>query len=108
MLEQPIRLAYHLVLVYQLLSRRGLDEIEAAILTATALAAHRRDDVAQGVELDGVARQLVYPADIISLGIDFAALVLVLDNYRIGIDDDVATTETIAVHPIHYHSVALL
>ena len=102
-----MRFAYHLMLMHQLLPRRGLDEIEAAILAAASLAAYRRDDVAQGIEPDGVARQFLYPADVISLRGYLAPLVLALKYHRIGEDDEVSTLERIAVHPVHYHPVAL-
>ena len=107
-LKEFIRLAYHLMLMHQLLPRRGLDEIVAAILAATSLAAYRRDDVSQGVEPDGVARQFLYPTDVISLRGYLAMLILALKYHRIGKHDDLATLKIIAVHPIHYHSIALL
>ena len=103
-LKEFVSLAYHLMLVYELLSSpRSPDEIEAAILAAASLAALGRDDVAQRIERNRIARHLLYPTDVVSLGDDFAAL----DNHRIDEDDDVASPEIIAVHPIHYHPVAL-
>ena len=97
------------MLVYELLSSpRSPDEIEAAILAATSLAALGRDDVSQGVEPDGVARQFLYPTDVISLRGYLAMLILALKYHRIGKHDDLATLKIIAVHPIHYHSIALL
>ena len=121
--EELVSLAYHLMLVYELLSSpRSPDEIEAAILAATSLAAYGGDDVAQGVERNRIARQLLYPSDKVSLHSYFAAQVLILqvlillvlalqirilDNHRIGEDDDVASPEIIAIHPVHYHPIAL-
>ena len=66
-LEQLIRLAYHLMLMHHLLPGWGLQEIEAAILAATALAAHHGDDVARRINANRIARQLLYPADEIGL-----------------------------------------
>ena len=106
------------MLMHELLSSpRSPDEIEAAILAAASLAAHGRDDIAQRVERNRIARQLLYPSDKVSLYGDFTALVLILlvlalqirilNNHRIGEDDDVASPEIIAVHPVHYHPIAL-
>ena len=96
------------MLVYELLPSLGSpDEIIAAILAAASLAADGRDHVAQGIDREGVARQLLYPAYVAYLQGYPAALVLALYNHRIGEDDDVASPEIIAIHPVHYHSVAL-
>ena len=66
-LEQLISLAYHLMLMHHLLSGWGLQEIEAAILAATALAAHRRNDILHRIDANRIARLLLYPTDEISL-----------------------------------------
>ena len=66
-LEQLIRLAYHLMLMHHLLPGWGLQEIEAAILAATALTAHRRNDILHRIDANRIARQLLYPTDEISL-----------------------------------------
>ena len=103
-LEQLIRLAYHLMLVHQLLPGRRLQEIEAAILAATALTAHRRNDILHRIDKNRIARQLLYPTYEISLSNYLAALI------RDGITEHhhIATIEKIAVNPIHYHPVASL
>ena len=62
-LKQLIGFAYHLMLVNQLLAGRRLQEIEAAILAAAALAAHHGDDVARLADAEGIARKLLYPPD---------------------------------------------
>ena len=62
-LKQLIGFAYHLMLVNQLLAGRRLQEIEAAILAAAALAAHHGDDVARLADAEGIARELLYPPD---------------------------------------------
>ena len=66
-LEQLVSLAYHLMLMYHLLPGWRLQEIEAAILAATALTAHRRNDILHRINTDRIARQLLYPTDEISL-----------------------------------------
>ena len=66
-LKQLIRLAYHLMLMHHLLPGWCLQEIEAAILAATALAAHRRNDILHRIDTNRIARKLLYPADEISL-----------------------------------------
>ena len=66
-LKQLIRLAYHLVLMHHLLPGWGLQEIEAAILAATALTAHRRNDILHRIDENRIARKLLYPTDEISL-----------------------------------------
>lgn len=55
--------AYHLVFVDKLRTSLSVDEVEAAVRTATALATDSRDDIACGVESDGVARELLYASD---------------------------------------------
>jgi len=100
---------YHLMLVHDLAAPTRLDQIVSAILAPTSLATYRRDDITSGVELDGVARQLFHPADEEILVSRLEAICL--DRFAlhtIGKHDHVATLEFIAVHPIHYHSVALL
>ena len=62
-LKQLIGFAYHLMLVNQLLAGRRLQEIEAAILAAAALAAHHGDDVARLADAEGIAGELLYPPD---------------------------------------------
>ena len=62
-LKQLIGFAYHLMLVNQLLAGRRLQEIEAAILAAAALAAHHGDDVARVADAEGIAGELLYPPD---------------------------------------------
>ena len=103
-LEQLVSLAYHLMLVHQLLPGRRLQEIEAAILAATALTAHRRNDILHRIDKNRIARQLLYPTYEISLSNYLAALI------RDGITEHhhIATIEKIAVNPIHYHPVASL
>ena len=66
-LEQLVSLAYHLMLMHHLLPGWGLQEIEAAILAATALAAHRRNDILHRIDENRIARKLLYPTDEISL-----------------------------------------
>ena len=66
-LEQLVSLAYHLMLMHHLLPGWGLQEIEAAILAATALTAHRRNDILHRIDANRIARQLLYPTDEISL-----------------------------------------
>ena len=66
-LKQLISLAYHLMLMHQLLPGRRLQKIEAAILAATAPAAHRRNDILHRIDENRIARQLLYPTDEISL-----------------------------------------
>ena len=51
------------MLVNQLLAGRRLQEIEAAILAAAALAAHHGDDVARLADAEGIAGELLYPPD---------------------------------------------
>ena len=103
-LEQLVSLAYHLMLMHHLLPGRRFQQIEAAILAATALAAHRGDDVARRIDADRIARLLLYPTYEISLSNYLAALI------RDGITEHnhIATIEKIAVNPIHYHPVASL
>ena len=55
------------MLMHHLLPGWGLQEIEAAILAATALAAHRRNDILHRIDENRIARQLLYPTDEISL-----------------------------------------
>ena len=103
-LEQLVSLAYHLMLMHHLLPGWRLQEIEAAILAAAALAAHRRNDILHRIDANRIARLLLYPTDEISLSNYLAALI------RDGITEHnhIATIEKIAVNPIHYHPVASL
>lgn len=95
------------MLVNQLLAGRCLQEIEAAILAAAALAAYCGDDVARLADAEGIARKLVYPPDEIRHEYILAPLVAERKGHGIGINHYLATIEKIAVNPIHYHSVAL-
>ena len=123
------------MLVNQLLAGRRLQEIEAAILAAAALAAHHRDDVARLADAEGIAGELLYPPDEIFYDYSLEAWIetlvvtlieplvatlvetlvvtlietLVVDRkcHGIGINHYLATIEKIAVNPIHYHPVAL-
>ena len=107
------------MLVNQLLAGRRLQEIEAAILAAAALAAYRGDDVARLADTEGVTGELLYPPDEIFYDYSLAAMVETLaaalvealiaerKYHGIGINHYLATIEKIAVNPIHYHPVAL-
>ena len=126
-LKQLIGFAYHLMLVNQLLAGRRLQEIEAAILAAAALAALHGDDVARLSDAEGIAGEFLYPPDEIfydySLEAWIATLVVTLIStlvatlietlvadrkcHGIGINHNLATIEKIAANPIHYHSIAL-
>ena len=105
-LKQLISLAYHLMLVHQLLPGRRLQKIEAAILAAATPAAYHGDDVARRINANRIARQLLYPTDEISLSNYLAALVAALIRDGIPEHNHFATIEKIAVNPIHYHPVA--
>ena len=114
------------MLVNQLLAGRRLQEIEAAILAAAALAAHHGDDVARLADAEGIAGELLYPPDEIFYDYSLEAWIetlvvtlietlvatlietLVADRkcHGIGINHYLATIEKIAANPIHYHSVA--
>ena len=114
------------MLVNQLLAGRRLQEIEAAILAAAALAAHHGDDVARVADAEGIAGELLYPPDEIFYDYSLEAWIetlvvtlietlvatlietLVVDRkcHGIGINHYLATIEKIAANPIHYHSVA--
>ena len=95
------------MLVNQLLAGRCLQEIEAAILAAAALAAYCGDDVARLADAEGIARKLVYPPDEIHREYLLVPLVAKRMNHGIGVNHQLATIEKIAVNPIHYHPVAL-
>ena len=107
------------MLVNQLLTGRRLQEIEAAILAAAALAANRGDDVARLADAEGIARELLYLPDEIFYDYSLAAIAETLaaalvealiaerKGHGIGINHYLATIEKIAVNPIHYHPVAL-
>ena len=102
------------MLVNQLLAGRRLQEIEATILAAAALAALHGDDVARLADAEGIARELLYLPDEIfydySLEAWIATLIETLVAERkchgIGINNYLTTIEKIAANPIHYHSVA--
>ena len=107
------------MLMHQLRAGRRLQEIEAAILAAAALAALRGDDVARLADTEGIAGELLYPPYEIFYNYLLAAMVetlaatlveaLVAERkcHGIGINHYLATIEKIAVNPIHYHPVAL-
>ena len=107
-LEQLMGFAYHLVLMNELLAGWRLQEIEAAILAAAALAADGWDDKLHGVDAQRIARKLLYPAYEMRLEDTLAVLVLGLVNHRIGENNHIATPEIFAVNPVHYHPVACL
>ena len=107
-LEQLMGFAYHLVLMNELLAGWRLQEIEAAILAAAALAAYGWDDELHGVDAQRIARKLLYPAYEMRLEDTLAVLVLGLVNHRIGENNHIATPEIFAVNPVHYHPVASL
>lgn len=107
-LEQLMGFAYHLVLVDELLAGWRLQEIEAAILAAAALAAYGWNDELHGVDAQRITRKLLYPAYEMRLEDALAALVLGLVNHRIGENNHIATPEIFAVNPVHYHPVACL
>ena len=107
-LEQLMGFAYHLVLMDELLAGWRLQEIEAAILAAAALAAYGWDDELHGVDAQRIARELLYPAYEMRLEDTLAALVLGLVNHRIGENNHIATPEIFAVNPVHYHPVSCL
>ena len=106
-LKQLIRLAYHLMLVHQLLPGWRLQEIEAAILAAAAPAAYHGDDETRRIDANRISRLLLYPTYEISLSNYLAALVAALIRDGIPEHHHIATIEKIAVNPIHYHPVAL-
>ena len=85
---------------------RRAHEIEAAILAAAALAAHRRNDILHRINANRIARLLLYPTYEISLSNYLAALVAALIRDGIPEHHHIATIEKIAVNPIHYHPVA--
>lgn len=107
-LEQLMGFAYHLVLVDELLAGWRLQEIEAAILAAAALAAYGWNDELHGVDAQRIARKLLYPAYEMRLEDVLAVLVLGLVNHRIGEYNHIATPEIFAVNPVHYHPVSCL
>ena len=107
-LEQLMGFAYHLVLVDELLAGWRLQEIEAAILAAAALATDGWNDKLHGVDAQRIARELLYPAYEMRLEDALAVLVLGLVNHRIGENNHIATPEIFAVNPVHYHPVACL
>ena len=94
------------MLVNQLLAGWGLQEIEAAILAAAALAAYCGDNVARRIDAERIARKLVYPPDEIHHEYILAPLVAKRLNHCIGVNHHIAPIEKIAVNPIHYHPVA--
>ena len=115
------------MLVNQQLAGWRLQEIEAAILAAAALAALRGDDVARFADTEGVAGELLYLPDeifydyLLAERIEILVMTLIetlvmtlvatllaeRKCHGIGINHYLATIEKIAVNPIHYHPVAL-
>jgi hypothetical protein len=103
------------MLVNQLLAGRRLQEIEAAILAAAALAAYCGDNVARRIDAERIARELLYLPDEIFYDYSLEAWIATLTEalvaerkgHGIGINHYLATIEKIAVNPIHYHPVAL-
>ncbi len=99
------------MLVNQLLTGWRLQEIEAAILAAAALAALHGDDVARLADAEGIAGEFLYPPYEIfydySLAERIETLIAERKCHGIGINHYLATIEKIAVNPIHYHPVAL-
>lgn len=91
--------SYHLMFVDELWTSLSPNEVEAAVRTATALATDSRDDIACGVESDGVARELLYASDEMCLcnGSPTA-------HNGIGEYNEVTPREAVAIYPIHYHS----
>ena len=102
------------MLVNQLLAGRCLQEIEAAIFAAAALAAYCGDDVARLADAEGIAREFLYLPDEIFYDYSLEAWIATLTEtlvaerkcHGIGINHYLATIEKIAANPIHYHSVA--
>ena len=94
------------MLMHHLLPGRRFQQIEAAILAAAALAAHRRNDILHRIDANRIARLLLYPTYEISLSNYLAALVAALIRDGITEHNHIATIEKIAVNPIHYHPVA--
>lgn len=111
--------AYHLVLMNELLAGWRLQEIEAAILAAAALAADGRNDVSLPAHANRIARHLLndsdeigfHPAPHIRAFLLPTRIFRLRSNetlYGIGKNYRLATVKNIAVNPVHYHSVALL
>ena len=94
------------MLMHHLLPGRRFQQIEAAILAAAALAAHRRNDILHRIDANRIARLLLYPTYEISLSNYLAALVAALIRDGITEHHHLAAIEKIAVNPIHYHPVA--
>ena len=92
-LEQLVSLAYHLMLMHHLLPGRRFQQIEAAILAATALTAHRRNDILHRIDENRIARLLLYPTYEISLSNYLAALVAALIRDGITEHNHIATIE---------------
>ena len=114
--EELVCLSDDLVLMHKLAASCRANQVIAAILASAALAADGRYHIEIGVELDGIAWQLIYLANVIHAGgclylrhdapcMGFARRRLALR--RIGKDHHLAPIEFVAVNPIHYHSVAL-
>ena len=107
------------MLVNQLLTGRRLQEIEAAILAAAALAADGRNDVSLPAHANRIARHLLNNSDEIGFhpAPHIRAFLLPTHIFRlrrnealygIGKNYRLATVKNIAVNPVHYHSVTLL
>lgn len=103
------------MLVYKLLTAARTNEIIPTVCAPTSLAAYLRDYITCWVELYRIAWQIHNPPDEISrkqsagwLTQHFACCRSRITFYRVGIDYHLTTFEKFAVHPIHYHSIALL
>ena len=107
------------MLVDKRLAPCRLDEVVAAILAATTLTADGRDDVLALAQSDGVAWQAHDATDEKRLFPTFRAITfhrlarifrLRGDHalHRIGENYRLATPKSVAINPVHYHSVAPL
>ncbi len=108
-LKKFVCLTYHLVLVYQLHAIGSSNQIVTAVLATTPLATYCRDDVARGIDRDGITRQFLYPTDKESLRrnhpLGLGTFLFLQTTDRIREDNQVTKFQNIAVNSIHYHSV---
>ena len=81
------------MLMHHLLPGRRFQQIEAAILAAATLAAHRRNDILHRIDANRIARLLLYPTYEISLSNYLAALVAALIRDGITEHNHIATIE---------------
>lgn len=81
------------MLMHHLLPGRRFQQIEAAILAAAALAAHRRNDILHRIDANRIARLLLYPTYEISHSNYLAALVAALIRDGITEHNHIATIE---------------